>query len=245
VSPHRPAARRALPRAAVVGAVLLGLLVTGAGIASAHVGVSSPDAAPGGFGKVVFSVPDESDVASTTRVRIQIPDRTPLASLAIEPVPGWTVTTTTEQLAEPLTTDDGDQVTSAVSVVDFAAAPGGGIAPGQFQEFSLSGGPFPDAKSMVFNVVQTYSDGTEAAWIEPTVEGQAEPRHPAPVLTLSGPSSAASPASSGSHDHGSTGSSDDGSGPVSVALFLAILALVVALAGVVLGWRAHRRTVSS
>ena len=240
-----PPARRALSRAAVVGAVLVGLLATGVGIASAHVTVSSTDAYPGGFGKVVFSIPNESDTASTTRVRIQIPDKTPLASLAIEPVPGWTVTTTTEQLAKPLTTDDGDTVTSAVSVVDFAAGPGGGIAPGQFQEFSLSGGPFPDSRTMVFNVVQTYSDGTEAAWIEPTVEGQAEPQHPAPVLTLSGSPSAASPASSGSHDHGSTAATGDGSGPVSLALFLAILALVVALAGVVLGWRAHRRTVSS
>ena len=242
---HRPATRRALSRATVVGAVLVGLLAAGAGIASAHVGVSSPDAAPGGFGKVVFSVPNESDTASTTRVRIQIPDQTPLASLAVEPVPGWTITTTTENLATPLTTDDGDKVTSAVSVVDFSAAAGGGIAPGQFQEFSLSGGPFPDAKTMVFNVVQTYSDGTEAAWIEPTVEGQAEPQHPAPVLTLSGSSPAAPSAASGSHDHGSTASTDDGSGPASLALFLAILGLVVALAGVVLGWRAHRRTVAS
>jgi uncharacterized protein YcnI len=239
VSLPRPFGRRALARSAVVGTVLVGLLATGLGIASAHVTVSSPDAAQGGFGKVVFSVPNESDAASTVRVRIQVPDATPLASLLIEPVPGWTITTTTTQLATPVTTDDGDKVTTAISVVDFAAAPGGGIGPGRFQEFTLSGGPFPKTGSMAFNVVQSYSDGTEAAWIDPTVKGQPEPQHPAPVLTLtsSGSGSSSAPAT--------TTSSGSGSTPAWVALAVAILALLVALAGAVLGWRARRRTVSS
>jgi hypothetical protein len=70
--------------------------------------------------------------------------------------------------------------------------------------------------------VQLYSDGNESAWIEPTVEGQEEPERPAPVLTLTSESS-----------------------PGALALFLAILALLVAVGGVVLGWRANRRTVSS
>ena len=47
-------------------------------------------------------------------------------------------------LDQPLTDDDGDTITERVSVVEFDAAAGGGIAPGQFQEFSLSAGPFPD-----------------------------------------------------------------------------------------------------
>jgi uncharacterized protein YcnI len=234
---------RPLTRAALIGAVVGGLLAAGVGIASAHVTVSSPNATAGGFGTVVFSVPDESDTASTVRVRIQVPEKTPLASLSIQPVPGWTATTTTTQLATPLEDDDGNPITSAISVIDFTAAAGAGIAPGQFQEFSLSGGPFPDAASMVFNVVQTYSDGTEAAWIEPTVQGQPEPQHPAPVLTLSA-SSAAAPASSDEHA-GHTTATDSSSAPVSLALFFAILALVVALAGVVLAWRALRRTVVS
>jgi periplasmic copper chaperone A len=238
-----PRLSRGLARAAVVTTALAAVVTAGAGIASAHVAVSSTDAAAGGFGTVVFTVPNESDAATTTRVRIQIPDNTPLASVSVESVPGWTVTTTATDLKHPLTTDDGEQVTTADSVIDFTAAPGGGIAPGQFQEFRISGGPFPDAKSITFSAVQTYSDGTEVAWIDPTVKGQPEPEHPAPVLSLSGTSSSAS---------GDTGSgqaaADAGSGwsaPVVIALVLSIVALVVALAVALLGRRGARRSVDS
>lgn len=230
--------RRALSRTAVVVAALVGLLAVGAGIASAHVTVRSPNASAGGFGVVVFTVPNESDTANTTRVRIQIPESTPLASVSVEQVPGWTVTTTQTTLKKPLTTDDGDQVTTATSVIDFEAAKGGGIPPGQFQEFRLSGGPFPDTAKMTFNVIQTYSDGTEAAWIEPTIEGQPEPQHPAPSLKLT---SAASTDTGSAPATTTTSSSSGTSWPAWVALGIAVVALLVALAGVLTG---RRRTVA-
>ena len=240
MSPSHPA-RRAAGRLAVVGAALVALVLAGAGIASAHVEVSSPNAAAGGFGTVVFTVPDESDTASTVRVRIQLPPKTPFSQVLVQPVPGWTATTTSENLATPIKTDDGATVTSAVSVVDLRAAAGGGIAPGQFQQFSLSVGPFPDAMSVSFSVVQTYSDGTETAWIDPTVAGQPEPQHPAPTLSLaaSAPSSAAPASDTSAASSSGNGSSSDG-----LPLFLSIAALVLGLAGVVLGWRAGRRTVN-
>jgi uncharacterized protein YcnI len=208
--------------------------------------VSSADAQPGGYGVIAFRVPNESDTASTVSLRIQIPKDAPLASLSTEPVPGWTVTRT-ESALEPPVDVRGQKVSSYVSVVEFRAESGGGIAPGEFQEFRLSAGQFPDARSMTFNVVQTYSDGSESAWIEPTVAGQPEPEHPAPVLTLSSSSSPAGSASgSGTEDAAATNGASGSSGaPTWVALSLAILALVVAVAGCALAWRAHRRTVSS
>jgi len=240
VSLPRPATRLG-----VVLAVLAGLLTLGAGVASAHVTVSSPDAAADGFGKVTFRVPDESATASTVRLRIQLPTGSPFASVSILPVAGWTTTSTRTQLSPPLTDDDGNQVTEAVSVVEFDAAPGGGIAPGQFQEFSLALGPFPDADLVTFNVVQSYSDGTEAAWIDPTVAGGAEPAHPAPVLSLTAAGgadgAAAATTSAAGHGHG-TATTDE---PAGLALFLAVLALLVGLSAVVLAWTARRRTVSS
>src|SRR3954470_17328344 len=195
-------------RLAVVAATAATVVLGSAGLASAHVTVSSPDASAGGYGKVTFRVPNESDTASTVKVRIQLPTATPLASVSTMPVPGWTATTTKAPLNPPVKDDDGNTISEAVSVVEFDAAPGGGIGPGQFQEFSLSGGPFPDAASLTFPVVQSYSDGSETAWIEPSVEGQAEPEHPAPVLKLSaGSAAAADPTSStdgaASHEHGS------------------------------------------
>jgi uncharacterized protein YcnI len=238
VSSSRP--RRLLGRAAVVVAALVGLLAAGAGIASAHVTVRSPDASAGGFGTVVFTVPDESDTAKTTRVRIQIPDSTPLASVSVQAVPGWSVTTTQTTLQKPLKTDDGDTVTTATSILDFQAATGGGIPPGQFQEFRLSGGPFPDRGTMTFNVVQTYSDGTEAAWIEPTVQGQPEPQHPAPVLKLTSGSGAATGTSPGTAAAPAGSSSSGTPWPAWLALGIAVVALLVAVAGVLIG---RRRTV--
>jgi len=246
-----------LPRPlARLGVVVLALLtalaaaLAGAGAAAAHVSVSSTDAAAGGYGKLTFRVPNESDTASTVALRIAVPEESALASLRAQPVPGWTVTMTTSDLQTPLESH-GEQVTSYVSVVEFRAADGGGIRPGEFQEFALSGGPFPDSDQLSFPAVQTYSDGTEAAWIEPTVAGQAEPERPAPVLTLTAPAAAGHDAAgttattTATDTAAATTTGHGDAGPGALALFVAILALLTGLAGVVLGWRAGRRTVSS
>ncbi|RBY94500.1 nuclear export factor GLE1 [Blastococcus sp. TBT05-19] len=239
---------RPLTRLAVVltaaGSALAATVVLPA-TASAHVTVSSADATAGGYGKLTFRVPNESDTASTVALRIQIPEDAAMGSLRAQPVPGWTVTTTSADLAEPLEVH-GQEISSYVSVVEFRAAAGGGIGPGQFQEFALSGGPFPEADQLSFPAVQSYSDGSESAWIEPTVAGQEEPERPAPVLSLA--------SAAGTADHSATeeaaseeaghegGHADD---PGALALFFSILAFLTALAGVVLGVRANRRTVSS
>jgi uncharacterized protein YcnI len=237
----RPSSRPGVVVLAALVAVV-GLLAVGAAAASAHVTVSSADAARGGFGKVTFRVPNESAAASTVDLRIQLPSDTPLTSLSAQPVPGWTVTLTRAQLPQPQKDDDGNVVTEAVSVVEYRADAGGGIAPGEFQEFALSGGPFPDAGTLTFNLVQAYSDGTETAWIEPTVAGQAEPAHPAPVLSLPAAES------TGGASAGATGSSsaqDGSNGTAVTALVVAIVALLAGLAGLALGLAARRRTVSS
>jgi uncharacterized protein YcnI len=241
---------RPLARLGVVAVALLTALaaaLAGAAAASAHVSVSSADAVAGGFGKLTFRVPNESDTASTVALRISIPEESAMASLRVQPVPGWTVTTTSADLQTPLESH-GEQVTSYVSVVEFRAADGGGIRPGEFQEFALSGGPFPDSDQLSFPAVQSYSDGTEAAWIEPTVAGQAEPERPAPVLTLTAPADAAPGAeatTTATDTAAATSTGHSEAGPGALALFVAILALLTGVAGVVLGWRAGRRTVSS
>ena len=232
---------RPVSRSVLVAALAVGLVALGGGSASAHVSVSSSDAAPGGFGKITFRVPNESDTASTVSVRIQIPEQAAMASLRVQALPGWTATTTTAELAEPLEAH-GQEITSYVSVVEFRAADGGGIRPGEFQEFALSGGPFPDAESLTFPAVQSYSDGSESAWIEPTVAGQDEPERPAPVLTLAAETAAAPATQPATEDHGHASATEE---PGALALFVAFLALLAGIGGVVLGARANRRTVSS
>jgi periplasmic copper chaperone A len=237
VSLPRPLARLAVLGTAVLTALAASVVV--AGSASAHVTVSSQDATPGGYGKITFRVPNESDTASTVALRIQVPQEAAMTSLRTQPLPGWTVTRTTSDLEAPLEFQ-GEEISSYVSVIEFRAEDGGGIAPGEFQEFALSGGPFPEADELTFPAVQVYSDGNESAWIEPTVAGQEEPERPAPVLTLAAAADAGDAvASEDEHSHEAVESSPGGP-----ALFLAILALLTAVGGVVLAWRAGRRTVS-
>lgn len=231
---------RSVPRSALVAALAAGLVLAGGGVASAHVSVSSSDAVPGGFGKMTFRVPNESDTASTVSLRIQIPEEAAMASLRVQSLPGWTATTTTAELAEPVEAH-GRSISTYVSVVEFRAADGGGIRPGEFQEFALSGGPFPEADSLAFPAVQGYSDGSESAWIEPTVDGE-EPERPAPVLTLAAGTTAVPAAEPAAEGHAHASATDE---PGALALFVAFLALLGAIGGVVLGVRANRRTVSS
>ena len=195
--------------------------------AYAHVTVSSPDAAPGGFGKIVFRVPNESDSANTTAITVQLPTDTPLPFVSVGAMPGWTATTTTTQLPEPVEVE-GFTVTEAVSSATWTAD-GDGLPPEQFAEFQLSVGPFPDdVDELVFPATQTYSDGEVVSWSDPTVEGEDEPEHPAPVLALA--------AASDDED-----SSDGGSDSVARALGIAGVALGAAGLAVGLSARQARR----
>ena len=195
-SPRRRTARRLAAAAAGAAA----LVVATALPASAHVTVSSTDAAPGGFGKIVVRVPTESATASTTRLTVQLPTSTPFATVSSEPVPGWRVTTTERTLSKPVTNDDGFRLTKVVGTVTWTAT-GAGLAPGQFQEFALSVGPFPDKAGPVsLPAIQTYSDGTVVRWDEPTPIGGKEPDHPTPTLTVAAASSDAAGTASDSTD---------------------------------------------
>jgi periplasmic copper chaperone A len=155
--------------------------------ASAHVTVSSPDAAPGGYGKLVFRVPNESDTAATTKLQVTLPTDAPFASVSTKPHPGWEVRVDEAKLPEPVEVGDVT-LTDAVRTVTWTAE-GPGIEPGMFDEFELSVGPFSeDVTTLMFPAVQTYSDGEVVRWSQPTPEGGAEPEHPAPMLDLAGQS---------------------------------------------------------
>lgn len=135
---------RVLPVATV--AALAGLVGL-APAASAHVTVSAPDATQGGYTVLTFQVPTETDTASTTGLRVQLPVNTPFASVQVQPLAGWTFATKQQKLANPIKTDDGDTVSEAVSEIDWAASSSAAaIKPGEFQLFRASVGP-PSAGS--------------------------------------------------------------------------------------------------
>ena len=161
------------------------LVLAGAGVASAHVTAHSPDnPAKGGDAEIVFRVPDESDTAHTVKVQVNFSTTSPLSNADIKPVPGWTAQENMINLGKPVKMNDST-ITQAVGSIVWTASPGGGIVPGQFEEFAISVEGLPDnTNELVMPAVQTYDNGQVVNWNQPTVAGQAEPEHPAPHLTL-------------------------------------------------------------
>ena len=236
--------RRSLTTAGLVGAAMLV-----ATPAWAHVTVHADNATRGASDvAVTFRTPNEEDNASTVKLQVFFPaSTTPLLGVLVQPHPGWTSTVKTEKLAKPITTDDG-KITEAVSEVTWTAqSTSEGLHPGESADFVVTAGLLPDAPSLTFKALQTYSDGNVVRWIEISAPGAPEPDHPAPVLDLAAatpdtPSPSASPtvapsspAATATTNTASSKSSSDG-----VGRGLAIAALVVALLGVGLSLRRRR-----
>jgi periplasmic copper chaperone A len=169
-----------LRRAGGALAVVVAVIGLWAGVAGAHVTVSPSNAEQGSFTVLTFRVPNERDDASTVRLSVKLPEDTPLAYVSVKPVPGWEIEVTEATLSTPIEVH-GTEVTDAVSTVTWS---GGTIAPGEFQEFSISVGPLPDVDSLTFPAVQTYSSGEEVAWIQVAEEGEPEADRPAPTMAL-------------------------------------------------------------
>jgi periplasmic copper chaperone A len=225
--------RRALSRAALVIAATTAGIVLSAIPALAHITVTPGSAPPGSAAVLTFHIPNEEASAYTTRVDMQIPTDHPIAQLLVKPVAGWTIGVRTITLAKPLVTDDG-QFTQAVSEVIWS---GGRIAPGQFQDFSLSADPLPQGVSqLTFKTIQTYSNGNVVRWIDVAAPGQPEPDHPAPLLTLTaGAAAAGGTAGAGSTAGIAAASSGTASGSASTAPGSDGTARAIAAGGVLIG----------
>jgi uncharacterized protein len=226
--------RRAIAVAGAAGAAVLLAAVP----AFAHVSVQPGSAVKGSYGTVSFKVPNEENSASTIKVEVYLPINAPVASVATQPVPGWTVNITKSELKTPLKTGSGT-LTEAVTKITWS---GGKIRAGEFQQFPVSLGPLPDnADQMVFKAIQTYDNKDVVRWIETQQKGQAEPQHPAPTLALTSaaaPTSPAvdkAPASATSAIIASTNQTDD------AARILGIVGIIVGAAGVAFGVLAGRR----
>jgi uncharacterized protein YcnI len=209
---------------ALAGAVAAAALLATAGPASAHVTVHSTDAVQGGYSELTFRVPTESDTASTVKLQVVFPAAAPIASVLVQPHPGWTFKTVTSTLATPVKTADGDTLTSAVSQIVWTAdSAATAIKPGEFDQFAISAGPLPKVKVLTFSAIQTYSDGSVVKWDETAAPGSGvTPDHPKPSITLAAGSNA--PEASGGSD---TSSGSSGGGHDTDALVLAIIALVL------------------
>lgn len=229
--------RRALSRAAIVCAAATAGVVLSALPALAHITITPGSATAGSAAVLTFHVPDEEAKAYVTRVDMQVPTDHPIAQLLVEPVAGWTISVRTVTLAKPLVTDDG-QFTQAVSEVIWS---GGRIAPGQFQDFSLSADPLPEnVTELVFKAIQTYSNGDVVRWIDVPAPGQAEPDHPAPVLALTA-ATAGTEGTGGTGAAAGTASPASASGSDATARAIGASGAAIGLLGLVLAGLSWRR----
>jgi uncharacterized protein YcnI len=221
-------------RAAAVVAAASAALCLLALPALAHITVTPDSASPGSAAVLIFHVPNEEAHAGTVRLDMRIPTDHPIAQLLVKPVPGWSITVRSVTLSKPVVTDDG-QFTQAVSEVIWS---GGPIAPGQFQDFTVSADPLPSGVGQIaFKAIQTYSNGDVVRWIDLPQPGQPAPDHPAPVLRLTtGTTAQVDPVAATPGGSGSDGMTR----ALAVAGLLAGL-LALAVAGLSL-WRGRRRT---
>jgi uncharacterized protein YcnI len=170
---------RRVTRALAVAAVAL---VAAAPMAMAHVTVNPGEAPKGGYAALAFRVPNERDDTGTTTLEVNLPEDHPISSVRVKPMPGWTYTIEKRTLDTPID-NHGTEITEVVSKVTWT---GGTINPGEYEEFEISAGPLPeDVDQITFPSIQTYASGEVVRWIdEPVAEGEEEPEHPAPLLTL-------------------------------------------------------------
>jgi uncharacterized protein YcnI len=243
------AARRTATRfgialaAAAIGVVALPFA------AQAHVEVQPGQVEGGDFSVVAFRVPNERDNAATTKLRVLLPKDRPLGSVQTTAMPGWKVSTVTRRLSKPLTME-GAQVGSVVSEVTWTATQGG-VRPGQFKDFQVSLGQLPKTGKLVFNAVQTYSDGAKVLWNEISADGSTEPEHPAPTLTITAPAAESGTSATEQTSAGSTATdavqnkttaapTRDNDPSTVLPTVLSAAALLVALGAAGLVWRRGR-----
>lgn len=233
-TPLRSRPRRALAVVATAAA----LLILPAAAASAHVHVHPDSTASGSFSALTFRVPDESATASTVKLVVQLPQDKPLLSVSVKPLPGWAAVVTQADLPAPVVVD-GTTLTKAPRTVTWTANDeAAGVAPGQYQEFSISVGPLPVPGTLALPAVQTYSDGSVVEWDQPTPASGAEPDHPVPAFVVTASTGSddgdpAGPAAAATSSGGSAGTWLGGGA-------LAVSVLAAALAGLALA--AARRT---
>lgn len=178
------------PRTQKIVAILAasaGLMVLGAGAASAHVGVDPASTSEGGFSQLTFRVPNESETAKTSELTVTLPPETPFTSVSAKQMDGWKAEIKEAALPNPVTVN-GATVTKAAASVTWTADTAHQISQHEYQTFSISVGRLPKAGTTVMlPAAQAYTDGTVVNWNEPKVVGQPEPKHPAPSFVTTAP----------------------------------------------------------
>lgn len=185
--------------------------------AGAHARVYPNTVAKGSGAAYSLVVPNESEDASITEVKITVPDGFLIGGF--QATAGW------ERSAD----SEGEGHSAVTKTVTWS---GGDVPPGEAAWFHFTGRPDDeqgaDLTEYRFAVEQTYSDGTVANWAGPEDSDE-----PAPVveITSAGGSSGAAAAVTPEQASPDDGEDDESNTTATIALIVGILALLLGLAG--------------
>jgi uncharacterized protein YcnI len=209
----------------LAGAALLALSAPLA--ASAHVEVDPSSTAAGSYSLLTFSLGHGCDGSATTGITIDIPES--ITSVTPTVNPGWDINKVAVDVADA--PDDSDDETTATRVSQVSYTAQAPLADGLRTTFVLSLQIPEDAAvgdTLAFPVLQSCEVG-ETDWSEAIVEGEAEPNHPAPSLTVT-----EATADSG-HGHGATEAAADDHATTETAGTDDVIARVLGIGGLVVG----------
>jgi hypothetical protein len=208
-------------RSAVVLALLVPLVLLGAGPAAADVQLL-PERTDAGAQDVtvVFRVSNDDPADPVVGLRVALPTARPLVDVRVPALPGWQVTTApVPDRAE-------------VGTVEWRGGPVGA----EPVDLTLVVGRMPQGAGPVrFGAVQTARSGTTVVWSDLRVTGAPPPAHDALVLPYGAPPAPA--ALPGHHDHGGEaartagGTSGDPPGTASIVWSVGTVAVVALLFG--------------
>jgi periplasmic copper chaperone A len=175
------ALRRTLQTAVAVGGAAA-LLLTAAGGASAHVGVTPDKTAAGSYALLTFGVPHGCDTSGTTKVAITLPQELNDAQPTVNP--NWTVEKVTEQLPDPKKLADGTAITKRTSQIVYTAKT---PLPHELRDALVLSVKLPDTAgtTLYFPTLQSCETG-QTDWSEIAKDGQ-DPHSleaPAPSITV-------------------------------------------------------------
>jgi periplasmic copper chaperone A len=169
----RPAGARRVATVLVAAVATLAIAAPAFG----HISIPEQEVATGSTSVVHLRVPHGCDGASTDTIEVQLPDGVVGAQPAY--VPGWTVET--EMVASEPYERFGETLTERVGVIRWS---GGDLPDAAFYDFGIRATFLVDDGMTLALPVLQRCGVAEIAWIEPVVEGEAEPEHPAPTLTI-------------------------------------------------------------
>lgn len=203
-----------LRRAVSVTGALAGtaaLMMAGAAVASAHVGISPDKTTANSYALLTFGIPHGCDTSGTTKVTITLPEELNDAQPTVNP--NWTVEKVEEELASPKKLADGATITKRTSKIVYTAKTP--LDP-KLRDALVLSVKLPDTAgaTLYFPTLQNCEVG-QTDWAEIPKDGQ-DPHSlaaPAPSVTISDSSPEAGGAHAGAeHASATTAAAETGAG---------------------------------